>query len=118
MTDLSSPLPGIDVESGLKRVAGNKGLYLKLLRQVAGDAPATREKMTAAVMDGDAQAVREIAHSLKGAAGNLSIINLQAAAEQLEMAAKAEDFGALVIHLDGLEQALNEFVAAVSTLEG
>lgn len=118
MTEFPSSLPGIDLASGLARVAGNQKLYLKLLRHVAADAPVMREKLTSAVMAGDAQAVREAAHSLKGASGNLSVLKVQQAAEQLELAAKAEDFSSLMVHLDALEAALDDFVAVVDTLEG
>lgn len=117
MSELPSSLPGIDVASGLARVAGNQKLYLKLLRHVAGDASSTKEKLTAAIAEGDAQAVREIAHSLKGASANLSITDVAAAAEQLEFAAKAEDFSSLFTRLDALDEALQSFAAVVSTLE-
>ena len=118
MTELPSTLPGIDVATGLTRVAGNKKLYVKLLRHVAADASATKEKLSAAIMSGDAQTVREIAHSLKGASANLSITDVAAAAERLEHAAKGEDFSALFTHLDALEEALQQYVAVVATLEG
>lgn len=118
MTELPSSLPGINVAAALPRVAGNKKLYVKLLRQVAADAPATREKLSAAIMSGDAQSVREVAHSLKGASANLAITDVAAAAERLESAARAEDFTALVTHLDALEDALQQYVSVVSTLEG
>ena len=118
VTELPSSLPGIDVAAALPRVAGNKKLYVKLLRQVAADAPNTREKLSTAIMSGDAQAVRDVAHSLKGASANLAITDVTAAAERLESAAKAEDFPALITHLDALEQALQQYVSVVGTLEG
>ena len=117
VTELPSSLPGIDVATGLPRVAGNKKLYLKLLRHVAADSAATKEKLTAAIMDGNTEQVREIAHSLKGASANLSITDVAAAAEKLETAAKAGDFSTLMVHLDALETALESFVAVVATLE-
>ena len=118
MTELPSSLPGIDVASGLPRVAGNQKLYVKLLRHVAADSPSTKEKMAAAIMEGNADQVRELAHSLKGASANLSITDVAAAAEKLEHAAKAGDFSMLVLHLETLESALDAFVGVVNTLEG
>ena len=118
VTELPSSLPGIDVATGLTRVAGNKKLYVKLLRHVATDAPSTKEKLSTAIMNGDTQSVREIAHSLKGASANLSITDVAAAAERLETAAKGDDFSSLFTHLDSLEEALQQFVAVVGTLEG
>lgn len=118
VTELSSSLPGIDVPAGLARVAGNKKLYVKLLRHVASDAAATKEKLSTAIGNGDAKTVREIAHSLKGSSGNLAILDVAAAAEHLELAAKAENFAELFTHLDALEKALDQYVSVVNTLEG
>jgi HPt (histidine-containing phosphotransfer) domain-containing protein len=117
VSDLSSSLPGIDVASGLPRVAGNKKLYLKLLRQVAGDAPKIKEKLNDAVMSGNTDEVREQAHSLKGSSANLSITAVYAAAQQLEQAAKADDMAGVVMHLGELENALDEYVAVVAGIE-
>ncbi|MDR2488852.1 MAG: Hpt domain-containing protein [Desulfovibrio sp.] len=116
MSDLPSVLPGIDIATGLSRVAGNKKLYLKLLRHVATDVPATLEKLSAAVAGKDAHAVREIAHSLKGASANLSITDVAASAEHLESAAKEEDFAAIATHVTGLEEVLQRYVAIIATL--
>ena len=118
MTELPSSLPGIDVATGLTRVAGNKKLYVKLLRHMAAEAASTKEKLSTAIMNGDSQSVREIAHSLKGASANLAITDVAAAAERLEFAAKTEDFSALFTHLDALEEALQHLVSVVDTLEG
>lgn len=117
MSELPSSLPGIDVASALPRVAGNQKLFLKLLRHVAAESPATKEKLSAAIMEGNADQVREIAHSLKGSSANLSITDVAAAAEKLELAAKAGDFSMLLTHLDAMEAALDAFVGVVNGLE-
>ncbi len=118
MTELPSSLPGIDVASGLIRVARNQKLYVKLLRRVASEAPATTEQILAAIREGNADAVREVAHSLKGAAANLSLTDVTLAAEQLEQAAKNRELGALPTHLESLKAALGSFVEVVNSLEG
>ncbi len=117
VADLPDSLPGVDIPSGLARVAGNKSLYVKLLLRVAADVANVREKITSAIVAGDTVAVREAAHSLKGAAANLSIVDVAKAAEELETAAKAEDFSVLFTHLDALENALQRFSEAVSVLQ-
>jgi HPt (histidine-containing phosphotransfer) domain-containing protein len=85
---------------------------------MAEDCPSTKEKLSAAIMEGNADLVREIAHSLKGASSNLSITEVTAVAEKLEQAAKVGDFSMLGTHLGALESALDAFVGVVSTLEG
>lgn len=117
MTDLPSSLPGIDVATGLPRVAGNKKLYVKLLRHVAAEAPSTKEKLAAAVAAGNAKELRELAHSLKGSSANLSLTEVTAASEQLELAAKAEDMAGAATFLKELEVALDAYVAVVNSLE-
>jgi len=118
VTELPSSLPGIDVASALPRVAGNKKLYVKLLRHVAAESPSTKEKLAAAIAEGNADQVRELAHSLKGSSANLSITEVVAAAEKLEHAARAGDLSMLATHLGSLETALDAFVGVVNTLEG
>lgn len=118
VSELPSSLPGIDIASGLPRVAGNAKLYVKLLRHVAAEAPATREKLSAAVMAGNADAVREVAHSLKGSCSNLSITAVAEAASQLELAAKSSDFSTIFVHLDSLETALSAYVDVVAQIQG
>lgn len=118
MSELPSSLPDIDVASGLARVAGNKNLYLKLLRLVARDAQANLDKLHEAVAAGNAQGVREVAHSLKGAAGNLSITKVAEVAERLEAAAKAEDFAAIAANIEVLDKTFAEYTATVDSLAG
>ena len=117
MSGLPSFLPGVDVASGLARVAGNAKLYIKLLHKVAEEAPTIKQSLSAAIVDGDAVKVREVAHSLKGAAGNLSITKVAEAAQQVEQAAKAEDFAMLFVHLDSLDEAFEQFVSVVNGLD-
>ena len=56
-------------------------------------------------------------------AGNLTVniaavISNRPDAAGLETAAKGGDFSSLFMHLDSLEEALQQFVAVVGTLEG
>jgi HPt (histidine-containing phosphotransfer) domain-containing protein len=106
-------LPGIDVASALPRVAGNAGLYLKLLRQMAAGAPAARQRLAAAMASGDVEAVRQEAHSLKGAAANLSLTDVTEASARLELASRAGDVAAMRTGLDALDKALEAYVAVV-----
>jgi HPt (histidine-containing phosphotransfer) domain-containing protein len=118
VTEFPTSLPGIDVASGLARVAKNQKLYLKLLRTVAAGADSTKAQISSAIAEGNAQMVRDIAHSLKGSSANLSISVVAAAAESLEAAAKAEDFGSMAKCLVSLETALDDYVGIINTLEG
>src|SRR2546422_1632938 len=79
-------IEGLDTADGLMRVAGNRRLYLKLLRQFVeqqGQAPA---RIGEALTAGDATVAERLAHTVKGVAGNLRAGPVQAAAAGLEQA--------------------------------
>ena len=77
-------IEGLDTRDGLTRVAGNRPLYLKLLRQfIAQQGPAVEEIRVALSQD-DAALAERIAHTLKGVAANLGAKQVQTAASLLE----------------------------------
>ncbi len=83
--DLPS-VPGLDPADGVRRVAGNRKLYLKLLRQFTeqqADAPA---KIAAQLEVEDFPSAERAAHTVKGIAANLAASGVQAAAGNLENA--------------------------------
>jgi PAS domain S-box-containing protein len=79
-------IDGLDAAAGLKRVAGNRGLYLDLLRQFAGNQADAGARLAAALAAGDRAQAERIAHTVKGVAGNIGLIALQAKAAALEKA--------------------------------
>jgi two-component system, sensor histidine kinase and response regulator len=81
--DLPS-IEGLDTKDGLARVAGNRKLYLKLLRQFAEQQGPSAEQITTALAQGDAALAERLAHTLKGVAGNIGAKPVQAAAGALE----------------------------------
>jgi two-component system sensor histidine kinase/response regulator len=85
--DIQIPtIPGIDTKDGLNRVAGNRKLYLKLLRQFLdqqGSAPAQIEE---ALKRNDISVAERLAHTVKGVAGNLGAGRIQQIAGTLEKA--------------------------------
>ena len=73
----------LDAE-GLARCAGNMALYRRLLLRFVAESTSTLEAMRGALADADAGALRHVAHSLKGEAGQLGMVPVQAAAAALE----------------------------------
>jgi len=77
-------IAGLDTNDGLTRVAGNRKLYLKLLRQfVEQQGPAVGE-ITAALAAGDVVLAERLAHTLKGVAGNVGAKSVHSVAADLE----------------------------------
>ena len=82
-------LPGIDVESGLRRLHGNQKLFRSLLLEFKRDHGDSCNKIKLALADGKTQGIESAwqqAHAIKGIAGNLSAKTLRQAAYQLEIA--------------------------------
>lgn len=78
----------VNWDEGLKRVAGNRALFEKLLHRIAGDLPNDLKAIEQGLASGDMESVGQVAHSIKGAAGNLSISGIYQLAIDLETAAR------------------------------
>jgi CheY-like chemotaxis protein len=103
---------GIDVADGLRRIAGNRRLYSKLLLQFAAMQADAAAQISAALNKGDSTLAEGIAHNLKGVAGNLGITQLHAVAERLERALREESAGPAL--LEEFEVTLRAQVAAIN----
>ena len=79
-------IDGLDSADGLLRLAGNRKLYLKLLRQFAREYADTASEIAAQLAAGDYAAAERCAHTLTGVAGNLGARAVQDAAGALESA--------------------------------
>ena len=77
---------GINLDDGLKRVAGNRRLYRDLLGQFVAKQANAALRISAALESEDLKLAERIAHTVKGVAGNLGITQVQSAAQQLEKA--------------------------------
>ena len=84
-------IAGINSADGIKRVAGNKKLYVDLLHQFAEKQGNTGIQIGDALQSGDRKLAERIAHTVKGVAGNIGITEIQTAAAGLEKAIREED---------------------------
>ncbi len=115
-TALTESVPGIDLHSALKRLKGNKSLLRKLLLHFAeNQCNAVDEIRTLLRNDNMEQSLR-IAHSLKGAAGNLSANAVFKAAGALESALRSGKSTGLEKLLFRLEYSLKQVIESVSFL--
>jgi HPt (histidine-containing phosphotransfer) domain-containing protein len=92
---------GLNSAEGLLRVAGNKKLYLKLLRQFAAQKSDAPVQITELLKVGDLASAERKAHTVKGVAANLGVKTVQLAAGELE---KAIHDGADAARLESLRQ--------------
>jgi len=77
----------IDWDEALARMDGDADVLREICGIFQGDAPGLRAQLTAAVASDDLQALRFVAHNLKGASATLSATEVAALAGQLEQAA-------------------------------
>ena len=80
----------INSEAGLKRVAGNRKLYQKILLQFL-DTAATLPEAATLLSEGDKETAQRIVHTIKGVAGNLGADELFKTAQVLEGLIKTSD---------------------------
>jgi two-component system, sensor histidine kinase and response regulator len=83
-TDELPEIDGLDAQDGLTRVAGNRKLYVKLLRQFVEQQGSALEQVAAAVVKGEVALAERLAHTLKGVAGNIGAKRVQATAGLVE----------------------------------
>ncbi|MBA3034450.1 MAG: response regulator [Gammaproteobacteria bacterium] len=111
-------LPDLEAATGLKLLRGNAERYAELLLLLidlhANDVPALR----AFLASGDLDQARQLAHTLKGVAGTLAAVRLQARAAEVEFAIRAgQPAEEIATFIDKLEAAQNELATAVRTLQ-
>jgi two-component system sensor histidine kinase/response regulator len=83
--DLPS-IAGLDAADGLRRVAGNRKLYLKLLRLFIDQQADTPTQLAEQLKASDRATAERTAHTINGIAGNLAITEVHASAGSLEKA--------------------------------
>jgi signal transduction histidine kinase/DNA-binding response OmpR family regulator/HPt (histidine-containing phosphotransfer) domain-containing protein len=88
-TTLPDYLPGIDIVQGLKRLGGNRQLYLKLLRDFHKAYQDAGSRMKTLLEKEDIETAMPLAHAIKGTSGNLSMNQLFDISKQLETALRA-----------------------------
>ena len=113
-------VPGLNTREGLMRVAGNKKLYVKLLRQFSKTEADAAQRIASALAKNDRALAERLAHSVKGAAGNLGASAVQNAAAKLEKAiASSAPAAEIEVWRASLEECLGSLIRGLETaLEG
>ena len=104
-------LEGLNVQDGLGRVAGNRKLYLKLLRQFVDQQRLAPTEIAEALARPDMSVAERLAHTVKGVAGSLGMGAVQQVAATLEKAIAAKtDSAALAPLVEDFSMVLEDFV--------
>ena len=81
----------MDIPEFLERVQDDKELLLELLNIYEEDYKGKREQLGAAIEAGNVQETKNLAHSLKGASGNISAKQLRLFYRDIEDTASADN---------------------------
>jgi len=105
-----SEVPGLDVRAGLEVMGGRKSNYLHVLDLFVASNVSSVAQLRALLAAGKSDEARLLAHSLKGAAGNIGAESVREAAGALEIALR-DGMGAAFV-----EPAITRFEYRLETL--
>ncbi|MBF0099700.1 MAG: response regulator [Desulfobacterales bacterium] len=100
-------LPGINVQKGLDRTAGNTAVYMKVLRGFFKDYQNSAQSIRQRIEEEEFEFVKRTVHTIKGVAGNIGAEVLFEASKNLETALHHDD------EIDNVLLLLAEFQAAL-----
>lgn len=103
--DFPKSLPGIDIESGLKKIKGNSKLYKNLLTCFYNDHISIIDRIKNALEKNNTELAQQLIHDIKGTAGNISANDLHKASLDLEN---------VIINGKNLKKPLSTFKKALS----
>ena len=109
--DIPSANKVFDKSGFLNRLLGDKTLAAEILDGFLSNVPSQVRELKKAVDIGDAQTIRQKAHSLKGASANIGAMALEEIALQVELAGKDNDLikaSSLISELDNQFKILKE----------
>lgn len=103
----------VNIGQALKRFGGNTGILGRILNRFHADQRGAAAALYQVLREGDIPTAERLAHSLKGAAGNIDAIPLAEASQAVEFALKNGDSARAETLMPPLEQALKDVFAAL-----
>ena len=106
----------IDLKDFMERVQDDKELLVELLDIFQEDFVGKRQAMGDAVKGNDVTKIKEVAHSLKGASGNISAKEMHANFLKIEQAAKINDIAGMtpiLQSIDGQFEQIKQFTVKI-----
>ncbi len=106
----------IDVDDALERAGGDREFLKELMEIFLEDVPERLGEIKVAVASRDGEAMARAAHSVKGAAANLSANAVREAAFHIEQAGRDGDLTNADEHVQTLETKVRELADFASSL--
>ena len=107
----------LDLNEFLERVQNDKDLLVELLDIFMEDYQGKRKQLQAAIENKDFEQLKGVAHSLKGASGNISAKKLRESFLQLEEMGKSGDVSDGAEVLQTIDEQYTAFTDRVATLK-
>lgn len=117
MALLPNELPGIDIKSGLARMAGNHELYKKILLKFRNNNQNVINNIKSAMELADMAAISMLTHTIKGVAGNIGAGDLYQAMADLESALKKENIKQAQILIEEADRHLKIVFEAIESID-
>jgi HPt (histidine-containing phosphotransfer) domain-containing protein len=114
--EMMSELDGFDVQTGLGRLGGNQELYRKLLVKFRKNHKEAIAEIRSALDSGDKKEAEILAHTIKGAAGNIGARDVYLDAGALEAELKTEKPDGVEPLLKQLDQTLVQIFTSIALL--
>ena len=115
--EFPAPLTGIDIESALARINGNRRLLNELFTGFYKKFAGITEKIRHEIEEGELATAERMAHTVKGAAGNISADNIYTAASNLERGLSVKEFNSFEPLISDLEKVLTPVMEALRSLK-
>lgn len=107
----------LDLKDVMERVQDDRELLMELLDIFVEDYAEKRELLDQLIKDNNAEEVRNIAHSIKGAAGNISAKAIHATCEKMERLAELNDLAPVQDLLGPLDKQFIDLQGCIQELK-
>lgn len=107
----------IDLEEVMERVQDDKELLLELFDIFTSDYSQKIKVLKSRIEEKDFEAIKELVHSIKGAAGNISAKAMHATCLGIEQAALRKDLNPVVSALPVLEGQFNDLQVSIAQIK-
>ena len=104
------------MDAALKRLMGNRKLFERLLVDFAAANAEVVQKIRSSIEGENLNSAQEQVHTLKGVAGNLSIIEVYEISQRLENAIRQSDKNIMISTLEELANSLDPLLARLSAI--
>jgi PAS domain S-box-containing protein len=115
--EMPEHIPGIDLRLSLERVGGNAGLLKKVLKSFLEQFSGADQRMRQLLAQGHTSQAEQLAHKIKGIAGNIAAQELLTASRELERMLRAGPSSESTPEMDAFIQSHRRVIDALAGLD-